>query len=584
MDQVRASSPIIVLGRYIDIVHWDGMIWRNPARADRVIAFIECLTIPSGVGAGGPFLLREWQKKFIRDIYEPVGIDLTRLVRDAVLSMGRKNGKTAIIAALVLVHLCGPESIDYGEIYSAANDRDQAAIVYKFVAQFVHADPELDYDRGGLCKVVDSTKRITCPSNGSFYRALSREAGTKHGLNPSFAIYDELAQSKDRDLYDTLNTAFAAREEPLFAVISTQSRDPQHILSELIDRGLSTDDPTVVCHLYAVPDEIADHRYCEACATRFDIKDLKFCPQCRGDLISGIWDESTWYLANPALDDFLSLEAVRKLGNQARESPSFEPSFRNLSLNQRVDLTPSVVSVGDWRACQTDNAALELGEDIYLGLDLSATTDLAALVAVSAFNGDRVAAWFWKPGDLIDLHSTRDRAPYERWRLEGYLTAEPGRDVDYDLIALQINDIASDYNILGIAFDRWRIETLMKCFTRLGIDAYYQKDDEHDSDGIRFVPWGQGFKDMAPAIDTLDKAIASRTFAHGGNPVLTWCVSNAVVTTDAAGNRKLDKSKTRFRIDGAVAMVEALGLKARDMMEADEDISAFLSRPIGVKA
>lgn len=517
---------------------------RNKTRANRVIKFIECLTIPSGVGAGKPFKLRKWQKRFIRDIYEPCDAVGRRKVRDAVLSMGRKNGKTAIIAALVLVHLVGPEAVQNGEVYSGANDREQAAIIYKFAAQFVRADPELNE----LLTCVDSTKRIVCPGNGSFYHALSREAGTKHGLNPTFCIYDELAQAKDRDLYDTLNTAFGARDEPLFAVISTQSRDPQHILSELIDRGLSAHDPTVVCHLYAVPDD-ADP-----------------------------FDESLWHLANPALGDFLTLDSVHKLAKQAQDSPSFEPSFRNLTLNQRVDVTPSVINPADWKACAAPGPLLEPGESIYLGVDLSSTTDLCAVATVSAFDGDRLDAWFWKPSELIRTHETRDRAPYERWVQEGHLFAPPGRDVNYDFVAQHIADLSTEFNILGIAYDRWRINVLLKCFERLGISAYYGDDD---GEGLRFVEWGQGFKDMAPAVDALDKAVAARTLVHPGHPVLTWCFSNAVATMDPAGNRKLDKSKARFRIDGAVAATMAIGLKARDMPEQDDgDFDGFLSNPV----
>lgn len=535
----RATLDWLILSP-ADTLRYDAAAgyWRNPARARRVIEFIEQLTVPSGVGAGKPVRLRLWQKRFLRDIYEPCREDGKRIVRDAVLSVGRKNGKTLLISALVLTHLFGPEAVMNGEVYSGANDRAQASIIHKFASQFVRAEPELS----DVLIVVDSTKRIACPGNGSFYAALSREAGTKHGLNPTLTIYDELAQAKDRELYDTLNTAFGARDEPLFVVISTQSRDPQHILSELIDRGLSGNDQSAVCHLYAVPDD-ADP-----------------------------WDESLWHLANPALGDFLSLAAVRKLAKQAQESPSFEPSFRNLVLNQRVDLTPSIVSVGDWRACSAPGPLLEPGEDIYLGLDLSATTDLCALVAVSARNGDRLAAWFWKPKELIRLHETRDRAPYERWELEGHLIAVPGRDVDYDYVATIIAEVATDYNVLGIAYDRWRINVLLKAFERLGIETC--RGDE-DGGGIRFVEWGQGFKDMAPAVDALDKAVAARTLNHPNHPVLTWCFSNAVATTDPAGNRKLDKSKARFRIDGAVATVMALGLKARDMQE-DDPLDEFL--------
>ena len=537
---------------------WDEQrgFWRNVERAQRVIAFIENLTIPSGVGAGGPFILREWQKSFIKDIYEPMTENRLRLVRDAVLSMGRKNGKTALIAALVLVHLVGPEAVPNGEVYSAANDKEQAAIVFKFAAQFVRAASELDFMQGGLCRVIDSTKRITCAANGSFYRALSRDSKTKHGLNPTFAIYDELSQALDRELYDVLNTAFGARNEPLFAVISTQSRDPQHILSELIDRGLAGIDPSVVCHLYAVPETNPDGS--------------------EGDA----WDESLWHLANPALNDFLLLDAVRKLARQAKENPSFEPAFRNLTLNQRVNLIPCIINMADWKRCHDAQCALLPGEDIYLGLDLSATTDLTALVALSANDGDRLASWFWKPRDLIGLHQKRDRAPYERWLTEGFLYPAPGKNIDYELVAVKIFELSKLYNILGIAFDRWRMDVLVKCFAQLEIPVYYDDDEDQSGEGIRLVKWGQGYKDMAPAVDALDSAVAGDTLRHPGNPVLTFCFSNAVATTDPAGNRKLDKSKARFRIDGAVATVMAFGLKSRDAVAATDDLDDFLNNPV----
>lgn len=556
-------------------------VWRNPARVQRVFDFIEGLTVPSGVGAGTPFRLREWQRNDLRDVYEPCDETGRRIVRDAVDSVGRKNGKTARIAALVLVHLVGPESVINGEVYSAANDREQAGIVFKFAAQLVRAEPELL----ALCDVIDSTKRIACKSNGSFYHALSREAGTKHGLNPTFAIYDELAQAKDRELYDTINTAFGARDEPLFAVISTQSRDPQHLLSELIDTGLSGSDPSVVCHLYAVPDDALKQLYCPACGHRYTPEkgESKACRECGGKTLAGVYDEALWYQANPALGDFLSLASVRKLAKQARDNPSFEPSFLNLSLNMRVDSVPSLINRADWEACHDPDCSLIPGEDIYLGLDLSGTTDLCALVAVSAHGGSRLAAWFWKPKELIQLHATRDRVPYERWALEEYLFPAPGRDVDYDLIVQQIQDLSTEFHILGVSFDRWRIAVLMKCFARLGVPAYY--GDDEDGDGIRFVEWGQGYKDMAPAVDALDKAVTSRSLVHPGHPVLTWCVSNAVAVSDPAGNRKLDKSKARFRIDGAVAATMAIGLKSRDMPDADDegDFDGFLANPISVK-
>ena len=209
------------------------------------------MTIPSGTNQGKLFKLDAFQKAFIRDIYEPHIIvgnrHQRRVVRRAILSMARKNGKTALIAAIVLAHLVGPEAILHGEIYSAANDRDQAAIVFKFARQIVDLEPELQ----ATLDVVPSTKTMVARPTGSVYRAVSAEAGTKHGYLPSLVIYDELAQAKNRDLYDVLDTSFGARQEPLFIAISTQSNDPEHVLSKLIDDGLSGVDPAIVCHLYA---------------------------------------------------------------------------------------------------------------------------------------------------------------------------------------------------------------------------------------------------------------------------------------------------------------------------------------------
>ena len=502
---------------------------RPPTRSDKVIAFIECLTIPSGEGQGGAFKLRPWQKRFIRDVYDPVGRNARRLVRRAVLSVARKNGKTALIAALALAHLVGPEAIPNGEIYSAATEREQAAIVFKVAKQIVDADPELS----AMLTVVPSTKTIVCPSNGSFYRAISAEAGSKHGFNPSVVIYDELAQAKNRELYDVLDTSMGARAEPLFIVISTQSNDPQHILSQLIDDGLRSDDRSTVTHLYAVPDETED-----------------------------IFDEKVWAKANPALGDFRSLEDMRTQAARAARMPSFEAKFRNLYLNQRTDAQSPLIARSEWTACRVDTT-LQQGEPIYLGLDLSSTTDLTALVAVSAQNGDRIKAWFWKPGGLVKDHEHRDRAPYGQWSKDGWIETPPGRAIDYGFVARAITEIASDYQVRGLAYDRWRIDNLIRELDGIGLASYVDGKDKSPN-GLRLVAFGQGFKDMAPAIDALEVSVIERRFAHDGNPVLGFCFSNAIAVSDDAGNRKLSKAKTRFRIDGAVAAAMAIGLKARD--------------------
>ena len=507
-------------------------------RVKRIIQFCELLTVPSGKGEGGPLRLRKWQRLFIQDVYGPTDRSGMRVARRAILSLARKNGKSLLTAALALVHLVGPEAIQNGEIYSAATEREQAGIVFRYATQIVRADPELL----SLVKVVDSTKTMVCYNNGSIYRAISAEAGSKYGYNPSVVIYDELAQAKNRDLYDALDTSMAARAEPLFIVISTQSNDPQHILSQLIDDGLSGRDKTTVCHLYAVPDD--------------------------ADTEAIFSDRKLWKLANPALADFRSLPEMRTAAKRAERMPTFEAAFRNLYLNQRVDAKSPIIPRIEWEGCKADYA-IEDSEEIYLGLDLSGKTDLTALVGVTANDGSRVLAWFWKPEKSLRDHEARDRVPYATWVKQGFIETTPGRAIQYDWVATRLAEISAKYTVKGMAFDRWRVDDFKNACDRVGLDIIVDGKDDELAGAIRMVPWGQGYRDMAPAIDALESTVLDRELKHDGHPCLTWNISNAMALGDAAGNLKMDKSASRFRIDGAVALAMAVGLKSRDLTVED---------------
>lgn len=493
------------------------------------------------MGEGTPFKLDRWEKDFIRDIYEP-HTRAKRTVRRAILSVARKNGKTGLIATLVIAHLIGPEAVPNGEIYSAANDREQASIIFKFARQIIEREPELR----AKVDIVPSTKTMIGLATGSVYRALSADVGTKHGYNPSLVIYDELAQSKNRDLYDVLDTSFGARDEPLFVIISTQSNDPEHILSRLIDDGLSGCDPTIVCHLHAADDD------------------------CELD------DETQWLKANPALGKWRDREDLVAAIRKAQRMPAEEPKVRNLFLNQRVSPIASLISRTEWTAC-AGSVAFKPGEDVFLALDLSSVVDLTALVMGSVIEPVRVQAFFWKPLALIDEHSQRDFGTasrrYAEWVQQGHLRTSPGKSIDPAVIATFIAELTQNYNVRGLAYDRWRISDLLREFDRIGLQAF---QDEKKGDGLRLVPWGQGFKDMGPAIDALEKTILDRTLVHPNNPVLNWNMANAVAVMDPAGNRKLDKDKARFRIDGAVALAMLMGVRARDRGAKKIDVTALI--------
>jgi phage terminase large subunit-like protein len=517
-----------------------GEIWRNHARADAVIEFIETLTVPTGEGEGRKFKVRPWQAQFIRDIYEPH--DATsdrRLVRRAILSMARKNGKTALIACLVLAHLAGPEQVKNGEIYSAANDRDQAALIFRVCKQIIEADERI----WKFVKVLGSHKTITNFSNGTVYKAITSESGTKHGLNPTLVIYDELAQAKNRDLYDVLDTSMGARKEPLFIAISTQSHDPEHVFSLMIDDALSGNDVASICHLYEVPVEEKD----------------VFNPAC-------------WPLANPALGDFRDYEDLKNIAEKAARLPAEEPKFRNLYLNQRVSAQSSLIRRQDWEACAGE-CEFKDGEEIWLSLDLSGTVDLTALIMGSADEKTRIRPFMWKPASNLRDHSDRDfgsgNQRYREWATAGYLLTTPGRTVNPEAIAMQVAELQKTYKVLGLVFDRWGITALQREFDRIGLQTY-EDNEKGRGAGLRLIPWGQGYKDMGPAVSALETAVLDRKLEHPNNPLLNWTIANAIVTTDPAGARKLDKEKAKFRIDPAVALAMLLGAKARHRTKAPE--------------
>ena len=453
-------------------------VQRTPAgktQAAEVIKFIS--------GPQGPVLLATGQGKPFRPDGMAEKDSYPRHLRAAaarrqgsrvgrILSIARKNGKTALIAGIALAHLVGKSlAIRNGEIYSAANDRDQAAIVFKFAKQIV----ELDWEASEKVEIIPSTKTMIGKRTGSVYRAISAEAGTKHGLLPSVVIYDELAQAKGRELYDVLDTSFGAREEPLFIAISTQSNDPEHIFSKLVDDGLSRTDPAIVCHLFAADED------------------------CDLD------DEAQWAKANPALGVFRDREDLATAIRKAMRMPAEEPKVRNLFLNQRVSLTAPLISRVEWQACEGD-ARIEDREEVYLGLDLSSVNDLTALVMVTAREPIRVKPFLWKPHNTLIDHSRRDFGAgshrYMEWADAGDLLLSPGKTIDPSVIATLIGELKQRYRIQGVAYDRWGMEDLRREFDRIGLQTY--EDDEKRGSGLRLVAFGQGYKEMGPAVNAFE--------------------------------------------------------------------------------
>ena len=408
--------------------------WDEPglSRADKVIRFVESLPCSSGPLAGTNFRLRPWQRKFIKAVYK-VDDNGHRLVRTAVLSVGRGNGKTALASVLALCHLAGPESESRGEVYAAANDRFQSSRVFNELAAIIQRTPWLKE----RCSVRRYPKEIEDFETGSLFVSLSADAPTKAGLSPTFVVVDELGQAKSRELYDVLRTSLSKRVEPLLMTISTQAANDEAPLSQLIDYGLRVNNGEVTDRsfhltLFSAPRE-AD-------------------PFVR----------ETWKKANPALGDFLSYEAVRVLAIQAQRMPPSEMSFRNTVLNQRVDTSAPFLNMAIWKANGNHEYDLrELrGRPCYAALDLGATKDMTALVLVfaDADGGFDVIPYCWLPGETLREREDEDSMPYRLWARDEYLLTFPGRSTDPEAVAMKVAELHGMCNIKGLAYDRWRIE------------------------------------------------------------------------------------------------------------------------------
>lgn len=500
-------------------------------RGEKVIAFIEgyCV-IPEGEHVGKPVVLADFQKKFILEVY-----DNPHETDTGILSIARKNAKTGTIAFILLAHTVGPEAKQNSRIISGAMSREQAGEVYNLASKCVQLSPKLQ----DLVKIVPSSKKLIGLPMNVEYQAISAEGKTAHGKSPILAILDEVGQIQgpQSDFVDAVTTAQGAYENPLLIYISTQAATDADMFSILIDDALTNKPEKTVCHVYAA------------------------------DKDAEVLDEKAWYAANPALGLFRSLKDMRKQAEKASRMPSFENTFRNLNLNQRVSTFSPFVSRSVWDSCRAPPDDLS-GFALWGGLDLSKRTDLTSLVLIGHKDGiTHVWPFFWTPEQGLRDRAKADRQPYEVWVKEGYLRTTPGATVDYEFVIQDIVEIVGGANLQGIAYDRWRIDVFRKEMSDLGID-------------LPLNEFGQGFKDMAPALDDLEEILLNEAMRHGRHPVLTMCAANAVVVQDPANNRKLDKNKATGRIDGMVALAMAVGVagKAQETGSIDD----FLNDPVSL--
>ena len=505
----------------------------DKAKADRAVNFIQSLKHTKGAFFDKPFVLLPWQEQIIRDIFGIVKEDGTRQLKQAIIYTPKKAGKSELAASIALFLLCADHE-QRAEIYGAAADRQMAGLVYGVAADMIRLSPALKK----RCKILDSRKRIIYTPTNSFYQVLSSDADRAHGVSAHGVIVDEIHVQKNPDLYNVLTKGSGdARKQPLQFIISTAGDNINTIGYELFQKaqdliaGRKTD-PTIYPVIYAADPE-------------------------------DDWtDPETWRKANPSMGVTFPESAMREACESAMQNPSEENTFKTLRLNIWVKQAVRWMPMDKWDACNAAvNAEALRGRACYAGLDLSSTQDLTALVLIfppsTPDEPYQILPFAWVPKETIDQRSRRDHVNYDLWCKQGFILATEGNVVDYEAIEAKIMELSEQYDIREIAFDRWNSQMLI----------------QHLSDeGFTVVPFGQGMQSMSPPTKELMRLTLEKKLAHGGHPVLRWCMDNAVVQTDAAGNVKLSKAKATEKIDVAVALVMALDRAIRNEKTPTESV------------
>ena len=507
------------------------MYYFDESSANKAVGFIETfITHTKGEMSGKPFLLEDWQKKIVSDLFgwKNKKTDL-RKYRTAYIQIGRKNGKSTLASALALYMLFADDERG-SEIYSAAGDRQQAGIVHEIAKGMIVANPELSK----RAKVYRNS--IVNESKGNFYQAISSDSKTKHGFNANCIIFDELHTQPNRSLWDTLTTSVGSRRQPLTIAITTAGYDRNSICHEIYKYAQQVDNQSVKDETFY------------SCIYEAEMDD-------------DITDEDVWKKANPNYGVSLKKNYMEIESQRAVDVPSYQNTFKRLMLNIWTDSVSVWIPNNEWMEChqEFDYSTLD-GKECWGGLDLASTRDISAFVLL--FKVDEkyiVLPHLFIPEENAKKRSERDGVDYVTWKNQGHIIATDGDVADYNFIKEKINELSKKYRIQSIAYDRWNASQLV-------IDL--------QNDGANMDPFGQGFVSMSAPTKELEKLIIGKQIIHDDNPCMNWMLSNVAIQEDPAGNIKIAKNKSKEKVDGLVALVMALG----EMMTEESTDSVYDER------
>lgn len=530
-----------------------GLTW-DLAAANKAIRFYRTvLKLNGGEFEGLPFELLPWQKFIVGSIFGWKSSDGYRRFRVVYVESGKGSGKSPLAAGVGLTGLIADNEAR-AEIYAAATKKDQAMILFRDAVAMVQQSPEL-------------TKRLVCSGtgqniwnlaylkSGSFFRPISSDDG-QSGPRPHMALIDEVHEHKTNMVVEMMRAGTKSRKQALIFMITNSGSNKRgpcweyHEYGSRVASGALTDDGffAYICSL----DE--------------------------GD--DPIQDESCWFKSNPSLQDadLPGMKYLREQVTEARGMPSKEAMVRRLNFCEWTGAESPWISWDVWsQAEERVPMSLLRNRPSVGGLDLSSTTDLTSFVLLFYPTYEdphwRLLPYFWIPDHELDKREARDKVPYAAWVKSRDLETTPGRAISKLHVLRRLQTICDFFQVDKIAFDRWRIEDMRQLMS------------EYDITLPELVEFGQGFKDMGPAVDEFERRLlgmieqqpeeeggaaeffddalpaeAVESLRHDGNPVMTWCAGNAVIVSDPANNRKADKAKATGRIDGIIAAIMATGI------------------------
>lgn len=520
----------------------DPNLYPDPSgRAKRICQFVSHLRIWEGDFAGERFKINPYQEAIIRRIYGPNNLDGSRLTRIVNIWIPRGNAKTTLVAALGLAHFMGPEAEAGGQVIMAAADRGNAGIAFNHGYQMVNQDKVLS-DR---VNPIVSQKEMHHLRTKSLFKAISTESYSKHGLNVSFFLADEIhawPPTEARKLWKVITDSMGKRLNPLTIVISTAGEGMGGLAREMWDYSHDV-----------ISGKISDPTFAPII---FEAE-----PECD-------WrDEKNWYIANPVLSSNFGgslLKELRNKVNRVQYFPQEVVDFKRFHLNLWVDGSSTPwIEMETYDKCEMVRSEEELkNQDCYVGVDLSSVEDLTSVVAVFSDQdederGFDVLPMFFLPEESLLKKADRDRANYTKWVEEGYLRVTPGNRIDQNYIHNYCMELTKRFKVKEFAVDRWNAT------------AFVTNLQDANQEVVEF---GQGFVSMAGPVKEIKSTILSGKFRHGDNPVLRMCFTNVVSEKDAAENEKFTKAKARGRIDGCVASAMAIG---RILSAEQEELNVY---------